>query len=151
MTATAARLEPDPEHALFSARCGATNAEVGAMLAALQDELGARLVDPARTSDVMIVLGEVLNNTVEHAMAGRDDGWIALTVHEAGGRLEVRTSDDGRPVPPGLIAGGAASPELGDDVDALPEGGFGWFLIHSLVDDLTYERADGVNAMSFSF
>ena len=151
MTLSAPDLDLDePDGVLFAARCPGTDAAVGTVLERLQSEMGTRLLDPARMGDLMIVLGEVLNNTVEHAMAGRDDGWIDLTVREAGERLEVLTVDDGRALPPTLLSGGDL-PEMGEAVDDLPEGGFGWFIIHSLVDDLTYEREDGVNRMTFSF
>ena len=151
MTALAVDPAP-PDDALFDRRCAGTDAAVAETLDALQAALAARLVDPARMGDLAIVLGEVLNNTVEHAMAGRDDGWIAVAVQERGDRLEVLVTDDGRALPPALLAGGdAALPEMGDAVEDLPEGGFGWFIIHTLVDDMTYEREDGVNRMSFSF
>ena len=37
---------------------------------------------------------------------------------------------------------------IGVDKD-LPEGGFGWFLIRSLTENLTYRRIDARNHLSF--
>ncbi|WP_348540063.1 hypothetical protein [Ruegeria sp. HKCCE4148] len=33
----------------------------------------------------------------------------------------------------------------------MPEGGFGWFLIHQLTSDIQYERRDGCNRLSLRF
>ena len=150
MTAHVACPARDGQDVLFASRCTASDAAVGATLARLQGDDALGRLDPARVADLVIVLGEVLNNTVEHALAGRDDGWIDLVVRRAGGRLEVETRDDGRPLPPALLAGGTL-PQTGASVEDMPEGGFGWFIIHSLVDDMTYEREAGVNHLSFSF
>lgn len=151
MTAAAVEAGGEVDDVLFAARCAGDDVGVGGMLADLQATLAVKLVDPDRTGDMMIVLGEMLNNTVEHAMRDQDGGWIDLSVRDAGARIEVVTRDDGRALPPALLTGDVELPEAGEDVETMPEGGFGWFLIHSLVDDLTYERDDGVNRISFSF
>ena len=39
--------------------------------------------------------------------------------------------------------------ELGVDMQDLPEGGFGWFLIRTLTTDLRYRREAGRNRLSF--
>ena len=142
---------PDAGEVVFRGRCSGDDDAVGRLVEELQATFSARLVDPERAGNVLIVLGEMLNNTVEHAMRGRSDGWIDLTVRSFADRMEVLTRDDGRALPPALLEGGRDLPAMGDTPDDMPEGGFGWFLIHTLVDDLTYERTDGVNRMTFSF
>ncbi|MEL6585384.1 MAG: ATP-binding protein [Pseudomonadota bacterium] len=102
-----------------------------------------------RRDDMLIVLGEVLNNIVEHAFEGSDAGWIDCRISRCANRLCIMTRDEGRPLPPSLLTKGSL-PDFGDSVDDLPEGGFGWFIIHSLVDDMLYERTGGQNLMSFT-
>lgn len=86
-----------------------------------------------------IVLAEVLNNAVEHAY-GDASGEIALQVLRKGGALHCEVVDTGRPMPggqapdPGLVA-----PE------SLPEGGFGWYLIRTLAQEVNYQRRNGRN------
>jgi len=95
-----------------------------------------------------LVLAEVLNNIVEHAMAGRGDGCIEIDM-VAGATGPVFTlRDDGRPMPGGELPQGDP-PQIGPDLDDLPEGGFGWHLIRCLTLDLRYERADGWNCLHF--
>ena len=134
---------------LFSETFPATAEAVRGQLTCLQARVGGRDVDADAGSDMLIVLGEVLNNIVEHATAGRDDGRISVTVRDDGARLSVETADDGRPLPPTLLTCGAG-PLVDGSTDDLPEGGFGWFMIHSLARDMMYERREGLNLLSFS-
>ncbi|CUH33856.1 serine-protein kinase RsbW [Jannaschia seosinensis] len=101
-------------------------------------------------TNALIVLSEVLNNIVEHALANLPSALIQLDIFRIDTGLLIVTTDPGRPLPPTLLS----SPKLPDTngaVDDLPEGGFGWFMIHTLAGDMMYEREDGANRLSFSF
>ncbi len=105
----------------------------------------AGLSDNSRGA-VEIVLAEVMNNIAEHAYAsfpGKIEVWI--TAHD--GFLFVRVADTGLPMPGGEPPGG--KPNEAAEVQNLPEGGFGWFLIRSLTQGLTYRREGGHNRLSF--
>jgi serine/threonine-protein kinase RsbW len=93
-----------------------------------------------------IVLAEVLNNVAEHAYA-RHTGEIELTLADAGFGLAVAVVDSGLPLPGLQIPDGRLNPLEG--CGELPEGGFGWFLIRSLTQDLCYQRVAGHNSLSF--
>ena len=93
-----------------------------------------------------IVLAEVLNNIVEHAYADQA-GNITLRLVRHDGGLHCTVSDTGAPMPGLCLPEGRFQPL--DDLADLPEGGFGWFLIRSLVTELTYQRIDGENRLSF--
>ena len=93
-----------------------------------------------------IVLAEALNNVVEHAYA-RYPGKIEVVMRRCDPELLFDISDDGLPMP-------GAEPPLGHlrevlEIDDLPEGGFGWFLIRSLAHGLAYRRLDDRNLLSF--
>jgi serine/threonine-protein kinase RsbW len=90
-----------------------------------------------------IVLAEVLNNIVEHAYADVT-GRIDLALWQDGAHLCVDVRDDGAAMPDGLIPVGRAP-----DPAALPEGGFGWFLIRRLAEDLSHRRDGGRNRFTF--
>jgi serine/threonine-protein kinase RsbW len=92
-----------------------------------------------------IVIAEALNNIVEHAYAD-SEGEIELLLKRTGGKLSVLITDRGLPMPGGTAPEGRLAEP---DPDDLPEGGFGWFLIRSLSQDLRYCRADGRNHLFF--
>ena len=148
MNAVAARDKSDGGP-LFHDRIPGTDDAVSDVIDRMRTALATDPIGRMKAEDAVIVLGEVLNNAVEHALAGRTDGWLDLTVCAVGGSLEVTARDDGRPMPPMLLGGGDL-PDMGDVVADLPEGGFGWFLIHTLADDMIYERADGTNCLTFT-
>jgi serine/threonine-protein kinase RsbW len=108
--------------------------------------LGAGIAE-TDAANAELVLAEVLNNVVEHAFQDGREGRIelALAAEEAGLTCEVR--DDGRPMPGGALPAGLV-PVCGEALATLPEGGFGWFLIHALARDLAYARKDGVNVLA---
>lgn len=91
-----------------------------------------------------IVLAEALNNIVEHAYAGAA-GQIDIALRLDGGALSCQIRDRGRAMPNLALPLGVLR-DFGDD---LPEGGFGWFLIHALAQGLDYARQDGQNCLRF--
>ena len=93
-----------------------------------------------------VVLAEALNNIVEHAYADTL-GQIDLRLHRCPDRLLCDIIDHGAPMPDHTLPIGLPQP-IGVDND-LPEGGFGWFLIRSLTENLTYRRIDARNHLSF--
>lgn len=102
-----------------------------------------RGLSPADGGVAQIVLAEALNNVVKHAYRGRK-GQIALTIRRAEHELSCHICDSGRAMPGGhLPARADLRPQ------DLPEGGFGWVLIHTLALDLEYLRSDGKNHLRF--
>lgn len=96
-----------------------------------------------------LVLAEVLNNVVEHAFADRGHGIIEIEAWRAGNALSLRVRDDGIPMPGGE-APAAQRHDLTVETHDLPEGGFGWGIIHDLTRDLTYRRDGARNEVSFA-
>lgn len=96
-------------------------------------------------SSAEIVIAEVLNNIVEHAYAGAK-GDIDLAVQPLRGGLRCSVTDRGAPMPdhtlPGALLPGRCAGEL-------PEGGFGWFMIRALAQDIRYERIGAANRLTF--
>ncbi len=93
-----------------------------------------------------LVLAEALNNIVEHAYA-RYSGEIEVTLALDPQGLACQIADTGLPMPKGELPFGAL--KTMDPDEDLPEGGFGWFLIRSLSQDLEYERDGARNLLSF--
>jgi serine/threonine-protein kinase RsbW len=105
-------------------------------------------LSPDDWGTVEIVIAEVLNNIVEHAYSERNGGVIETHLSYSGESLSCAISDTGRPMPNGKLPDGAQK-NLDCDIADLPEGGFGWFLIHHLTHDLYYGRDNGRNTVTF--
>ncbi len=95
-----------------------------------------------------LVLAEVLNNVVEHAMADRPEGVIRLSLCADSADLVCEVRDNGLAMPGGTLPRGALT-AIGPRPETLPEGGFGWHLIHRLTRDLSYRRDGGWNHLRF--
>ena len=113
-----------------------------ALQAACETLLLRSLTEDARGT-AQIVIAEALNNIVEHAYAS-GEGEIELSLKRTGGKLSVLITDRGQPMPGDTLPEGALP-----DPANLPEGGFGWFLIRSLSQDLRYCRSGGRNHLFF--
>lgn len=109
---------------------------------------GMGLSDDARGL-AEIVLAEVLNNVVEHAYAAQRPGLIEIDAWLEGAFLWMKVQDDGFPMPDGVVPK-RRDQDVTGAAETLPEGGFGWSIIHELSHDLTYERDGLRNTVTFS-
>jgi serine/threonine-protein kinase RsbW len=95
-----------------------------------------------------LVLAEVLNNVAEHAY-GPAGGMVEVRVDADPDGLRCLIIDAGREMPGGFLPEGDLPLAVGDGLEGLPEGGFGWHLIRSLCAELSYARVQGQNRLSF--
>ncbi|MEM8957089.1 MAG: ATP-binding protein [Pseudomonadota bacterium] len=110
-----------------------------------------RGIDADLRGNTEIVLGEALNNVVEHAFAA----WSDTLPEPDAIRLEMRRGETGLSIcicdrgdeMPGLALPEGQLPAMSDQTDLLPEGGFGWFLIRELASRLDYYRQNGWNRL----
>ena len=100
------------------------------------------------TGTVELLLAEVMNNIVEHAYADNPNGMIDLKITPTERGLCCLVSDKGKAMPDGAAPIGNKA-MLDCDLNDLPEGGFGWFLIRDLARDLEYSRQNGKNTLRF--
>jgi serine/threonine-protein kinase RsbW len=94
------------------------------------------------------VLAEVLNNVVEHAHKEQPTGRIEVSVSPLSGGFAIEVRDNGAPMPKGVLPEGKLA-EPSSNLEDLPEGGFGWFMIRSLAQDLSYARRAEWNELRF--
>lgn len=107
-------------------------------------------ISQSRCGEIEIALAEVVNNVVEHACAGLPDAKGRITCLTGGETLIVEVSDTGRAMPERRLPTGSRADLSGPMAD-LPEGGFGWFLIRQISENVTYERRDGQNRLILEF
>ena len=128
---------------MMAVRDGLQNLFATALMTELSDEC---------RGTAEIVLAEALNNVVEHAYATYP-GKIEVRMERQAAGLAGEVIDRGVPMPQSGLPGGslpAGSPPQQVSLDDLPEGGFGWFLIRTLSQDLTYAREADRNCLRFS-
>lgn len=111
----------------------------------------AQTVWPADlVGDLQTCVVEAVNNVIEHAYRGEPGHSLTVSVGIGDdGMAEIVLEDHGQPLPAALLAGAPpAMPDFdADDLDSIPEGGFGLALIWTLVDEVRYESRDGTNVL----
>lgn len=108
----------------------------------------ARRMSPEDAGALELTLAEVLNNIVEHAYADAGEGLVELAVCQTGGRLFCRVEDRGRPMPR-LSVMRQPMPPTEVATFELAEGGWGWALVHTLTEGLSYARQGDRNRLTF--
>ena len=111
------------------------------VMLALRDYMISCGVDDVTLGSVELVLAEVCNNITEHGYPGTP-GPIELKLHCHSEGLVCTVTDHGAPLPEGTPPTAPPDPPW-----ELPEGGFGWHIIRTLTDRLTYECAPGLNRL----
>lgn len=132
----------------FDYRFPGTELGVRLALIELRDSLVQLGVDCDDSGTVELVVAEVLNNVVEHALAGVQESQVDLSCRKSGTQLAFHVRDSGHPMPAGQIPD-LGLPEVDRDLADLPEGGFGWALVRNLAQDLSYRREGDQNHLSF--
>lgn len=95
----------------------------------------------AQLDRLELVLAEVLNNISEHAYGAGREGPIDLEIGRAGTDIWCRLTDSGRGMPEARLPQPREADPADRPLDDLPEGGFGWRLIHDLTGRLEYARS----------
>ena len=96
-----------------------------------------------------LVLAEVLNNIVEHAYGDTGQGMIGMSMVVREHRITCEVTDRGAPMPNGRLPPPRRHDPEALGLQDLPEGGFGWGLIHDMTTALDYSRAQGTNRLCF--
>ena len=85
---------------------------------------------PGEAHDLAVAFSEAAANVHRHAYAGRRDGRVAVGVAIDGERAVLTIEHDGQPFEPGAYAP--------PDLRTPSEGGYGLYLIASLVDEVSF-------------
>lgn len=117
----------------------------------IEDELVAAGIGSEDIGSIAIVLAEALNNVVEHAFDSNEGQYITLVIRARRQSLLFEIRDDGRPMPKGRAPIGSHPMSELNQFDTMPEGGYGWYLIRELVQDLVYDRQNDENILFFRY
>ena len=146
---TEVRVPADLGLAEFTLELDSRPADVTRAVLACMRWLETRGISADARGSFELVLAEALNNIVEHAYQEQPGGVIALGVVEWADRIYCFVRDGGAPMP-GLVLPEGREQDLTLPLEDMPEGGFGWFLIHTLTTDLGYRRLGDENRLSFA-
>lgn len=106
-------------------------------------------IDPTLCDVSQIILGEVLNNVVEHAYGFEEGHSIELSIWLRTDGLWCEVLDNGLPMPNGVPPAGVRTDVDPDQRGDLPEGGFGWAMVRELTENIQYFRANDTNQLLF--
>jgi serine/threonine-protein kinase RsbW len=100
----------------------------------------------ARIGELDLLIEEIFMNVCKHAFPDGDAGTVAVTysVPEPG-ELNVEVADQGVEFNPLT----APAPDLTLNLDRMPIGGLGVFLVKAFATSLTYRRESGWNRLMF--
>ena len=101
---------------------------------------------PLLGPDMNLVLSELLTNIVKHAYEVSNNGLMEVRARFSGQFLEVLIIDQGGELPKYVLENSKIEFD-GDDLFALPEGGFGWSIVHSIIDEIEYQRTGNSNRL----
>lgn len=87
-------------------------------------------IDTSFRHEMITAFGEAFNNIVCHGYRGRTDGMMEVEADVRPGELTLKITDDGEAVDYSTIPR--------PDLDSLPEGGMGVYIMYAMVDEVTY-------------
>lgn len=131
-------------HRMLTAEPDLVREALAAVRARFQPEVG-----PDAIGRLELVLAEIMNNVIKHGggeggLRGRPVIHLCIVSHDGG--LACALTDDGGELPAECLLP-RRLPELAGG--ELPEGGFGWYLIQDLTQELCYYREDRRNFLAF--
>lgn len=97
----------------------------------LRAQLESLGLDRATQSALVLAVGELCANSIEHAYEGRGGEPINVFVHGYEDRLVIEVEDFGRAFEP--------SRYVEPDLDAVPDHGLGLYLVHRIADAVSVD------------
>ena len=120
------------------------------VLARVAQTVAAAGQNPTATNNIELAMAEALNNVVEHSFHETAKGRILVEITLDEDVFCISIRHDGTPMPGMRLPEGRPA-NVGVDSANLPEGGFGWFLIRSLVLDAAYTHRDNWSELVLRF
>lgn len=123
--------------------CSGTVLDVRSAMLRIERFLRVSGIDEDVTQDLNLALTEAMTNIARHGYPG-GSGPISIRLFLSDHGVQCRLTDRGISFDPRDL--GHALPDL----EMCPEGGYGWFLIRSLSQNLCYSRENDLNILSFT-
>ena len=95
--------------------------------------------------NINLSLDELITNTVSYGYQDADEHEIRVTLTEQDKAIVVVVEDDAMAFDPFTTA---PAPDLEAGLEERPIGGLGVYFVKTLMDEVAYERVDGVNRIT---
>ena len=121
---------------------------IDAITAFVEEHLEA-LGCPLKTQiQIDVALDEVFANICNYAYPDRTDkpAWVRFEVLDEGRKVRITFEDEGIPFNPLLIP----APDTTLSLEERGIGGYGIFIVRRTMDEVTYERHENRNVLSFT-
>lgn len=99
--------------------------------------------DSQQISDIRLAVDEAVTNIIKHAYNGEEDHTIEIELTFKDDRICVELFDTGTTFSLKTFK----QPNIEEKIKQKKRGGMGVYLIHSLMDDVSYGREDDANKM----
>jgi serine/threonine-protein kinase RsbW len=116
------------------------------IVGACAKELAGDLFSAEKLSEIEQALSEAVNNCIEHAYCGSNEASIRIKYILSNDCLLIEITDQGRQFSAECLE--YLDTEFNydpQDIDNLPEGGFGLKVIKAYMDEVNYRRENGKN------
>jgi len=104
-------------------------------------------LDEVEAGRVELCIVEAVTNSIRHSHQGLSGLDVSLEVTVLEDSIEFKILDHGAHIPPEKLRSPRLDYDPGD-VNNLPEGGMGIFLMHEVMDRVTYEPGNGTNTLT---
>lgn len=88
---------------------------------------------------------EAINNAIQHAYSSEEGHIVSLNISYTPGEIVMKISDTGKQMEFCAPGGPDFDP---DDLKTVPDHGLGLYIIHSVMDEITYETSGNVNTLT---
>jgi serine/threonine-protein kinase RsbW len=99
----------------------------------LREELAGHGVPKEEQANLLLAVGELCANSIQHAYEGKGGQPIQVSVRSSADSLVIEVEDFGKPFDAELYE----SPDL----ESLPDSGYGLYLVRSIADSLSIDVA----------
>ena len=111
-------------------------------------QLSLTVFDEAGASQVELAIVEAVTNSIRHADIGDTDIQIHFVVDDAGVTIDLM--DKGKPMDPAILESRGNRVNFNPaDIQNLPEGGMGLFIIKNYMNEVSYRFENGRNRWKF--
>lgn len=136
---------PPPPSKVFASRLAPDFASVRGALKSLSAWLDNNVCSADQSDRIELTVAEALNNVAEHGGVTSHQ-YITLFARQEPSAIRIVIRDQGKAYPGNALP----KPKVQNALD-LPEGGFGWMLIHTLADEVSYQRIEPGNVLTILF
>ncbi len=119
--------------------------ELAVIAGQVEEFCGRHGIPEAAAYQVNLSLDELLTNTISYGYSDDGEHQIRIDLRIEGDRLEIRIEDDAEQFD--LTNSDPMAADTDSSLEERTPGGLGIFLVHQMMDEVSYRREDGRNVV----